>query len=192
MISPFINSLLTNMSINDLWPVWCCSRRPCRWFVGYHRTALASPNPGGQLAAWGTGQAYRTCHWKVRWHVTVISFNKYLVHELFKPLFSFYVQWQHYMYIGQTIEKNVIKSKIYIWHVWYSISTNFSLLFLFSLQYIPVGNRICKFFLHVHTHKRNIFSSIDEGSFPVKHKIIFKFFFKLIWKRFFFTIKWRY
>lgn len=54
------------------------------------------------------------------------------------------------------------------------------LLYLFSLQYIPVRNRICKFFLHVHTHKRNIFSSIDEGSFPVEHKIIFKFFFKLI------------
>lgn len=72
------------------------------------------------------------------------------------------------------------------WLVWYSISTNFSLLYLFSLQYIPVRNRICKFFLHVHTHKRNVFSSIDERSFPVKHKIIFKIFLKLIWKRFFY------
>lgn len=59
------------------------------------------------------------------------------------------------------------------------------LLYLFSLQYIPVRNRICKFFLHVHTHKRNIFSSIDEGSFPVEHKIIFKIFFEIDLKKIF-------
>lgn len=47
-------------------------------------------------------------------------------------------------------------------------------LYLFSLPYLPVRNRICKFFLHVHAHKRDIFSSIDKGSFPVKYKIILK------------------
>lgn len=50
------------------------------------------------------------------------------------------------------------------------------LLYSLSLQYLPKRNWICKFFLHVHAHKRDIFSSIDKGSFPVKYKIILKIF----------------